>query len=189
MKKLFTLFTLVLMAVSCFATDYTDELVIDSKSQGQKTVSVNQQTNGKYKIELKNFSYNGLNVGTITLTDVEATDDGHGNTVLTTTWQKVTVKFWGVSITVPVDLNGKIIGDKFYADITIHNIPIQGTWNATFAGGLNAAPTTGISNLPIDNSSEKVELYNLQGQRISEAKPGQVVIEKRGGKAVKKVMK
>ncbi len=184
MKKLFTLFTFVLMAVSCFATDYTDELVIDSKSQGQKTVSVNQQKNGKYKIELKNFSYEGYNVGTITLTDVEATDDGHGNTVLTTTGQKVTVLIF---ITVPVDLNGKIVGDKFYADITIHNIPTQGTWNATFAGGLNAAPTTGISNLPVDNSSEKVELYNLQGQRISEAKPGQVVIEKRGGKAVKVV--
>ena len=45
---------------------------------------------------------------------------------------------------------------------------------------------TGITNLPI-NTNEKVELYNLQGQRISEAKPGQVVIEKRGGKAVKVV--
>lgn len=36
MKKLFTLFTLVLMAVSCFATDYTDELVIDGKSQDKR---------------------------------------------------------------------------------------------------------------------------------------------------------
>ena len=49
--------------------------------------------------------------------------------------------------------------------------------------------TTGISNLPVDNDSEKVELYNLSGQRISEAKPGQVVIEKRGNKVVKKVVK
>lgn len=187
MKKLFTLFTLVLMAVSCFATDYTDELVIDGKSQGQKTVSVNQQTNGKYKIELKNFSYEGINVGTITLTDVEATDDGYGNTVLTTTGQKVKVKVSIIAITVPVDLNGKIIGDKFYADITIHDIPIYGDWKATFAGGLNA--TTGITDLPVDNGTEKVELYNLAGQRISEAKPGQVVIEKRGGKTVKKVVK
>lgn len=184
MKKLFTLFTLVLMAVSCFATDYTDELIIDGKSQGQKTVSVNKQTNGKYKIELKNFSYEGFNVGTITLKDVEATDDGWGNPVLSTTGQKVTVL---LLVTVPVDLNGKIIGDKFYADITIHDIPKFGDWKATFAGGMNA--TTGISNLPVDNDSEKVELYNLSGQRISEAKPGQVVIEKRGNKVVKKVVK
>ena len=47
--------------------------------------------------------------------------------------------------------------------------------------------TTGISNLPVDNTNDKVELYNLQGQRISEAKPGQVVIVKKGGKAVKVV--
>lgn len=184
MKKLFTLFTLVLMAVSCFATDYTDELIIDGKSQGQKTVSVNKQTNGKYKIELKNFSYEGFNVGTITLKDVEGTDDEWGNPVLSTTGQKVTVLLF---VTVPVDLNGKIIGDKFYADITIHDIPKYGDWKATFAGGMNA--TTGISNLPVDNDSEKVELYNLSGQRISEAKPGQVVIEKRGNKVVKKVVK
>lgn len=46
--------------------------------------------------------------------------------------------------------------------------------------------TTGISNLPVNNN-DKVELYNLQGQRISEAKPGQVVIVKKGGKAVKVV--
>ncbi len=188
MKKLFTLFTLVLMAVSCFATDYTDNLIIDGKSQGQKTVSVNKQTNGKYKIELKNFSYEGINVGTITLKDVEGTDDEWGNTELSTTGQKVTVKVTFVlTVSVTVDLKGKIIGDKFYADITIHDIPALGTWKATFAGGM--AATTSISNLPVDNDSEKVELYNLSGQRITEAKPGQVVIEKRGNKVVKKVVK
>lgn len=184
MKKLFTLFTLVLMAVSCFATDYTDELVIDGKSQGQKTVSVEKQNDGKYKIVLNKFTYGFLNVGTITLKDVEAKDDGYGNIELSTTKQNVTVM---LVITVPVSLKGKIIGDKFYADITIHDIPKYGTWDATFAGGL--AATTGISDLSVDNSNEKVELYNLQGQRISEAKPGQVVIEKRGGKTMKKVVK
>lgn len=184
MKKLFTLFTLVLVAVSCFATDYTDELVIDSKSQGQKTISVNKQKNGKYKIDLKNFSYEGLSVGTITLKDVESKNDEDDNIELTTTGQKVTVMLF---VTVPVDLKGKIVGDKFYADITIHDIPKLGTWEATFAGGLAAAPTTGITNLPVNNDNEKEEIFNLQGQRISEAKPGQVAIVKKGGKAVKVV--
>lgn len=184
MKKLFTLFTMVLMAVSCFATNYTDELVINSKSQGQKTISVDKQLDGKYKIVLKRFSYEGLQVGTITLEKVEAEDDGQGNTMLTTTGQEVTVMLF---VTVSVDLKGKIVGDKFYADITIHDIPKFGTWDATFAGGLEKAPTTGISNLPVNNDNEKEEIFNLQGQRISEAKPGQVVIVKKGGKAVKVV--
>lgn len=174
---------MVLMAVSCFATDYTDELVINSKSQGQKTISVDKQLDGKYKIVLKRFSYEGLPVGNITLKDVEAEDDGQGNTMLTTTGQEVTA----IVITVPVDLKGKIVGDKFYADITIHDIPKFGTWDATFAGGLDKAPTTSISNLPVNNDNEKEEIFNLQGQLISEAKPGQVVIVKKGGKAVKVV--
>ena len=174
------------MAVSCFATNYTDELVINSKSQGQKTISVDKQLDGKYKIVLKRFSYELLPVGNITLKDVEAEDDGQGNTMLTTTGQKVTA---AIVFTVPVDLKGKIVGDKFYADITIHDIPKFGTWDATFAGGLEKAPTTGISNLPVNNNNnnEKEEIFNLQGQRISEAKPGQVVIVKKGRKAVKVV--
>lgn len=172
------------MAVSCFATDYTNELILAGESQGQKTISVDKQNDGKYQIVLKNFSYGSMNLGDIKLTNVEAKDDEYGNTELTTTGQEVTVKVLVFPVTVTVDLKGKIVGDKFYADITIHNIPHYGTWEATFAGGLKKAPTTGISNLPI-NTNEKVELYNLQGQRISEAKPGQVVIMKKGGKAVK----
>lgn len=175
---------MVLMAVSCFATDYTNELILAGESQGQKTISVDKQNDGKYQIVLKNFSYGSMNVGDIKLTNVEAKDDEYGNTELTTTGQEVTVKVLVFPVTVTVDLKGKIVGDKFYADITIHNIPHYETWEATFAGGLKKAPTTGISNLPI-NTNEKVELYNLQGQRISEAKPGQVVIMKKGGKAVK----
>lgn len=175
---------MVLMAVSCFATDYTNELILAGESQGQKTISVDKQNDGKYQIVLKNFSYGSMNLGDIKLTNVEAKDDEYGNTELTTTGQEVTVKVLVFPVTVTVDLKGKIVGDKFYADITIHNIPHYGTWEATFAGGLKKAPTTGISNLPI-NTNEKVELYNLQGQRISEAKPGQVVIMKKGGKAVK----
>lgn len=175
---------MVLMAVSCFATDYTNELILAGESQGQKTISVDKQNDGKYQIVLKNFSYGSMNLGDIKLTNVEAKDDEYGNTELTTTGQEVTVKVLFFPVTVTVDLKGKIVGDKFYADITIHNIPHYGTWEATFAGGLKKAPTTGISNLPI-NTNEKVELNNLQGQRISEAKPGQVVIMKKGGKAVK----
>lgn len=174
------------MAVSCFATDYTNELILAGESQGQKTISVDKQNDGKYQIVLKNFSYGSMNLGDIKLTNVEAKDDEYGNTELTTTGQEVTVKVLFLPVTVTVDLKGKIVGDKFYADITIHNIPHYGTWEATFAGGLKKAPTTGISNLPI-STNEKVDLYNLQGQRISEAKPGQVVIVKKGGKAVKVV--
>ena len=47
--------------------------------------------------------------------------------------------------------------------------------------------TTGINSIA-DKKDGSAELYNLAGQRINNAQPGQVVIVKKGGKAVK-VMK
>lgn len=75
------------------------------------------------------------------------------------------------------------VTNKMYADMTMK--AIKQNIKAIYGDEKNI--TTGISNLPVDNTNDKVELYNLQGQRISEAKPGQVVIVKKGGKAVKVV--
>lgn len=183
MKKLFTLLTLVLVAVSCFATDYTGNFKMDGKTS-TKTIAVNKQDNGKYTIILKNFSYTILGIpihlGDITVSDIDG-ETTEGKTHLTTTDKPVTVKEFSAKIT----LNGDIVKDKFTANIDINVTSPKMNLSATFDG---TDPTyTGISNLPVNNSNEKVELYNLQGQRISEAKPGQVIIEKRGGKAVKVV--
>ena len=72
--------------------------------------------------------------------------------------------------------------NKMYADMSME--AIGQNIKAIFGEEKNI---TGISNLPMTNGSEKEEMFNLQGQRISEAKPGQVVIVKKGGKAVKVV--
>lgn len=72
--------------------------------------------------------------------------------------------------------------NKMYADMTMKAIG----QNIKAIYGDKKNITTGISNLPVNNN-EKEEIFNLQGQRISEAKPGQVVIVKKGGKAVKVV--
>lgn len=181
MKKLFTLLTLVLVAVSCFATDYTGNFKMDGKTS-TKTIAVNKQDNGKYTIILKNFSYTILGIpiplGDITVSDIDG-ETTEGKTHLTTTDKPVTVK---EKFSAKITLNGDIVKGKFTANIDINVTSPEMNLSATFDG---TDPTyTGISNLPI-NTNEKVELYNLQGQRISEAKPGQVVIMKKGGKAVK----
>lgn len=183
MKKLFTLFTLVLMAVSCFATDYTGAFTMDGETS-TKTIAVNKQDNGKYTVILKDFSYsiNGKdsNLGDITVTDIDG-ETNDGKTHLTAKDKKVTVLIFSAKIT----LDGNIVKDRFTAKIDIQVIFSKMDMSVTFDG---TDPTyTGISNLPVDNTNDKVELFNLQGQRISEAKPGQVVIVKKGGKAVKVV--
>ncbi len=194
MKKLFTLLTLVLVAVSCFATDYNGDLAVTvqpllGKSSTQTTkgavVSVNKQEDGKYTIILKDFKYGVLNLGDIELNNVDATTSNDVTTLTTKQSGKKILVY-----TVGIELKGEINKDKFQADIDISGVTGFKKISATFNGtDPTYKPTTSISNLPVDNDSEKVELYNLSGQRISEAKPGQVVIEKRGNKVVKKVVK
>lgn len=183
---------MVLMAVSCFATDYTGKLTVtvqpligkpDTKETEGSVVSVNKKENGKYTITLKDFKYGSIiDLGDIELDEVDATTE---NRVTTLTADQPGKKIG--SYTVDINLKGEESNGKFTAKIEIPKVKglIGLKISATFDG---TDPTyTGISNLPVNNDNEKEEIFNLQGQRISEAKPGQVVIVKKGGKAVKVV--
>lgn len=196
MKKLFTLFLVIAVsAISAMAEDYTDNLSITvyGKTTNQEaTITAEEQTNGKYKFALNNFAFGKEQVGDIVIEDVDASEKGD---IVTLTIDKKTVKVTnpgklGKTINnvggVELTMNAKIskAAKKMYAvlDMTAMSvIPVK----ATFGDEKNI--TTGISNLPVNNDNEKEEIFNLQGQRISEAKPGQVVIVKKGGKAVKVV--
>ena len=182
---------MVLMAVSCFATDYTGDLTVtvqpligkpDTKKTEGSVISVNKQDDGKYTITLKDFKYGILNLGDIELNDVDATTK-NGVTTLTAKQQGKEIMIY----TVDIELNGEESNGKFTANIEISKVTGLKKISATFDGTDPTYNPTGISNLPVDNTNDKVELFNLQGQRINEAKPGQVVIVKKGGKAVKVV--
>ena len=195
MKKLFTLlFVIIASAMTAMATDYTDNLIITIDNGKPTTVNdvkitVTQQENGKYSFSLKDFSFAETRVGDIELNDIEGEEkDG----IITLNVPKTNIKIknpsFGIGTTINIkgidfSMTAKISNatNKMYADMTMK--AIRQNIKAIYGDEKNI--TTGISNLPVDNTNDKVELYNLQGQRISEAKPGQVVIEKRGGKAVK----
>lgn len=197
MKKLFTLlFVIIASAMTAMATDYTDNLIITIDNVKPTTVNdvkitVTQQENGKYSFSLKDFSFAGTRVGDIELNDIEGQEkDG----IITLNVPKTNIKIknpsFGIGTTINIkgidfSMTAKISNatNKMYADMTMK--AIRQNIKAIYGDEKNI--TTGISNLPVDNTNDKVELYNLQGQRISEAKPGQVVIVKKGGKAVKVV--
>ena len=204
MKKLFTLFLVIAVsAISAMAEDYTDNLsiTVGGKTTNQEaTITAEEQTNGKYKFALNNFAFGEEQVGDIVIENVDATEKKDG--IVTLTIDKKTVKVTnpgklGKTINngggVELTMNAKIskAAKKMYAvlDMTaklkVGIIQVPVTIKATFGDEKNI--TTGISNLPVNNDNEKEEIFNLQGQRISEAKPGQVVIVKKGGKAVKVV--
>lgn len=181
---------MVLMAVSCFATDYKGDLAVtvqplignpDTKKTEGSVVSVNKQDDGKYTITLKDFKYL-IPLGDIELKNVDAKTE-NGVTTLTAEQKGKKILIY----TVDIILNGKESNGKFKADIEILKVTGFKNISATFDGTDPTYNPTGISNLPVNNDNEKEEIFNLQGQRISEAKPGQVVIVKKGGKAVKVV--
>ena len=197
MKKLFTLlFVIIASAMTAMATDYTDNLIITIDNGKPTTVNdvkitVTQQENGKYSFSLKDFSFAGARVGDIELNDIEG-QEKDGIITLNVPETKIYVKNPAIGIGTIINIKGidfsmtaKIsnVTNKMYADMTMKAM----AQNIKAIYGDEKNITTGISNLPVDNTNDKVELYNLQGQRISEAKPGQVVIMKKGGKAVKVV--
>lgn len=195
MKKLFTLlFVIIASAMTAMATDYTDNLII-TVGWGKPTtvndvkITVTQQENEKYSFSLKDFSFAGLKVGDIELNDIEG-QEKDGIITLNVPETEINVKnpvglgtlineLGGINFSMTAKISN--VTNKMYADMTMK--AMKQNIKAIYGDEKNI--TTGISNLPVDNTNDKVELYNLQGQRISEAKPGQVVIEKRGGKAVK----
>ena len=197
MKKLFTLlFVIIASAMTAMATDYTDNLIITIDNGKPTTVNdvkitVTQQENGKYSFSLKDFSFAGARVGDIELNDIEGQEkDG----IITLNVPKTNIKIKNPSSLIGETINIKGIDfsmtakisnvtNKMYADMTMKAM----AQNIKAIYGDEKNITTGISNLPVNNDNEKEEIFNLQGQRISEAKPGQVVIVKKGGKAVKVV--
>lgn len=196
MKRIFTLlFAVVMMTMTAMAEDYTDNLQVtvdnnDPVNQ-ETTITVTKNSIGKYTFSLKNFSFSSAKVGDIELTDIDG-EEKDGIITLVVSETTIKVKNPGFPIGTTINIGGGIkfsmtakiskSANKMYADMSME--AIGQNIKAIFGEEKNI---TGISNLPMTNGSEKEEMFNLQGQRISEAKPGQVVIVKKGGKAVKVV--
>lgn len=149
MKKLFTLIALITGSMAAMATDYTDKLVVTingtSTAPADATITVDEQSDGKYALSLKNFELNAgegqiMSVGTINLLDVEAT--ANGNSTILRTNQTITIDngdgvpssgFWMGPMLgeVPVDLTAKIEDGQLYTIINI-NMAMMGTIEVVF---------------------------------------------------------
>ena len=134
MKRLFTLFVGAMTALCSMATDYTDslEVIVNGVSAVQKaTISVTQQTDGKYTLSLNNFVLQGvdqtLGVGNIVLTDIEGVEENGVTTIKINKSIEITegndpnVSLWmGPMIgLVPINTVAEIRGDKLYVVIDI----------------------------------------------------------------------
>lgn len=199
MKKIFTLITVMLVAMSAMAqdlksTDYHDQLVItingETMPAEQAVITITEEAEeGKYTIKLNQFSFMGLLIGDVTMTGVQGDDDSEGFTNYATT-QTATITngeaegimgMLGGKIDVTVKDGSRSKGGKFYAMITLV-VPGVGNVDAVF--GDNNFDGSSING--VNSDDDKVAaIYALNGARVSTMTRGVNILKMQSGKTIK----
>lgn len=134
MKKILTFFAAMAMTLTAMATDYTDQLSISlnggDPTTTTTTVSVTQQegSDGLYTIVLKDFTFSGLKIGDVTVSDVkgDAVDVVGGWTLFQETTKEATITngstiatLLGGKINVTIKGGSCMNGSKLYLVLTL----------------------------------------------------------------------
>lgn len=191
MKKIFTLLVAIIATVSTMAqtTEYVgpiDILVDDVPATLDDTsVLVTKNTDGTYKVELRNFSFAGVPVGNITVSSLTAENNADGSISLTSTPNgQNNIKISGSALALLLggglqgDVTAKIDGNKFILDLPLEIATLGQTILVHFEGESTSA---GIGNITADAKATVV--YNIAGQKANESTKGIVI--KNGKKYVK----
>lgn len=199
MKKIFTLITVMLVAMSAMAqdlksTDYHDQLVItingETMPAEQAVITITEEAEeGKYTIKLNQFSFMGLLIGDVTMTGVQGDDDSEGFTNYATT-QTATITngeaegimgMLGGKIDVTVKDGSRSKGGKFYAMITLV-VPGVGNVDAVFGdNNFDGSSINGVSS----DDDKVAAIYALNGARVSTMTRGVNILKMQSGKIIK----
>ncbi|WP_299336592.1 calycin-like domain-containing protein [Prevotella sp.] len=199
MKKIFTLITVMLVAMSAMAqdlksTDYHDQLVItingETMPAEQAVITITEEAEeGKYTIKLNQFSFMGLLIGDVTMTGVQGDDDSEGFTNYATT-QTATITngeaegimgMLGGKIDVTVKDGSRSKGGKFYAMITLV-VPGVGNVDAVFGdNNFDGSSINGVSS----DDDKVAAIYALNGARVSTMTRGVNILKMQSGKTIK----
>lgn len=199
MKKIFTLITVMLVAMSAMAqdlksTDYHDQLVItingETMPAEQAVITIAEEAEeGKYTIKLNQFSFMGLLIGDVTMTGVQGDDDSEGFTNYATT-QTATITngeaegimgMLGGKIDVTVKDGSRSKGGKFYAMITLV-VPGVGNVDAVFGdNNFDGSSINGVSS----DDDKVAAIYALNGARVSTMTRGVNILKMQSGKTIK----
>ena len=199
MKKIFTLITVMLVALSAMAqdlksTDYHDQLVItingETMPAEQAVITIAEEAEeGKYTVKLNQFSFMGLLIGDVTMTGVQGDDDSEGFTNYATT-QTATITngeaegimgMLGGKIDVTVKDGSRSKGGKFYAMITLV-VPGVGNVDAVFGdNNFDGSSINGVSS----DDDKVAAIYALNGARVSTMTRGVNILKMQSGKTIK----
>ena len=199
MKKIFTLITVMLVAMSAMAqdlksTDYHDQLVItingETMPAEQAVITIAEEAEeGKYTIKLNQFSFMELLIGDVTMTGVQGDDDSEGFTNYATT-QTATITngeaegimgMLGGKIDVTVKDGSRSKDGKFYAMITLV-VPGVGNVDAVFGdNNFDGSSINGVSS----DDDKVAAIYALNGARVSTMTRGVNILKMQSGKTIK----
>ena len=146
MKKLLTFISLALCTLTAFANDYTDKLTVTVNGESmeqQATITITQQSDGKYTFSLNNFclesvdddgTVSRMGVGNIVLADREGTtQDGitsisYDDIITITEGDDPSIDFWmGPMIgAVPINMVARFNDTQLYCEIYIDLMSLLG---------------------------------------------------------------
>ena len=198
MKRIFTLlFAVVMTAMTAMATDYTDNLqvsVYGSTTTQETTITVEKQSDGKYKFALKDFKFGSEEVGDIVLEGVEGTEE---NGIVTLSVKNQTIKIQnpgnygkrinnlgGVKLTMTAKISNE--NQKMYATMDMTALLVV-TIKATFGEEKNIV--TSIKTPHATKANNAATIYTLDGQQVTTMTSGNVYIVKTTDGQTKKVIK
>lgn len=207
MKKIFTLITVMLVAMSAMAqdlksTDYQDQLVItingETKPAGQAVITISEEDEeGKYTIRLNQFSFNELLIGDVTMTGVQGDDDSDGFTNYATVNENgdpITLTatitngdptgimgMLGGKVEVTVKEGSRSKDGKLYAMITL---VVHGIGNVEAVFGDNNFDGSSINGVSSDDD-KVAAIYAINGARVSTMTRGVNILKMQSGKTIK----
>ena len=168
MKKILLTMFMAITTVVAMAqtTNYTDNLVVtidgESTEPQETTITVEQNTDGTYKLALNNFTLGGMiQVGNIVLDGITATENNgiksfQTNQEIFITAGEGNEEDWlGPQLgAVPVDLTGKMDAEKLYCTISIDMSELLGQMiNVVFGDNFTAINYTDNLIVTIDGES------------------------------------
>ena len=206
MKKIFTLITVMLVAMSAMAqdlksTDYHDQLLItingETMPAEQAVITISEEAEeGKYTIKLNQFSFMGMLIGDVTMNGVQGDDDSEGFTnyatvnkddepiTLTATitnGDPAGMGLLGGKIDVTVKKGSRSKDGKLYAMITLV-VPGVGNVDAVFGdNNFDGSSINGVSS----DDDKVAAIYALNGARVSTMTRGVNILKMQSGKTIK----
>ena len=171
-------------------TTYKDQLVIsldgDVQDPEEATIDVIKQSEGKYTFVLNQFSFAGLLIGDVTITDVPGVEK-NGYVFYTVEKDAAITNGAEIAEALGNKVHVKIVeayskDGKLYAKMTLPVTIEDATMNVEAVFGTK--PAAGINGITTTQNG-KVEVYNVNGVRLNGLQKGLNIVRTADGKVVK----